>query len=229
MSRAIGYFPDRHQLAKGRIRLLLALLLTCFFVILRPAQCTDTGENAQSILSASPDGKFLLRRRQAESGERGEARKSLEICSAAGKILYAWVSPLGATTALWCPDGRYLAVNDMPGENGDQLRLFFMDSDKISVAPLREPDGRKLRSEVESRHGSFLSKVETVSLRGMDWREGLLWCQLNGSFTPKRQPSIHVPFHHLWVFVLNGSNPPVLKEEWTRTDPREKPVRDAVE
>ena len=41
------------------------------------------------IISTSPDGKFVVRREKTDPGEHGEARKSLEVCSSAGKVLYA--------------------------------------------------------------------------------------------------------------------------------------------
>ena len=177
-------------------------------------------------LSTSPDGKFVVQRTQAESGERGEARKNIEICSASGKVLYAWVSGLGSTAVIWSPDSRYLAVNDMPGESGDLLRLFHLDPEKRTVTPTRESNGKKLQHEEEARHGSFLSSVERVNLRAQEWKEGRLWCRLTGSSHPKRQPMVHVAFHHLWVFSMQGDSSPVLEEEWTLTDPKEKSFRD---
>ena len=180
-----------------------------------------------TTLSKSPDGKFLLCRHQAEASDRGEARKTLSIRSPAGKVLYEWLSPLGATTPLWSPDSRFLAVNDMPGEAGDQLRIFRLDPSGTTALPLRDPDGRKLRADVEKRHGNFLSTVEKVALRASEWKEGRLWCTVTGTFSPKRQPSVHVPFHHLWVYRLNGTNAPVLEQEWTLTDPKERSYRDS--
>ena len=177
------------------------------------------------ILSVSPDGKFLVRREKAEPGEHGEARKNLEICSKSGKILYSWASGLGATTLLWSPDAGYLAVNDMPGEHGDLVRLFALDSVESVVTPLREPDGKKLLREEDLRHGSFLSALDEVHLRAVEWRDDKLWCVLTGSAHPKRQPTVHVPFHRLWVFGLNGIEPPVLQEEWTRDLPGERAER----
>lgn len=166
---------------------------------------------------------------QADPGERGEARKTLEIIGRNGKTLYQWSSPLGATSALWSSDSRHLAVNDAPGDRGDQLRVFALDGSNQRVNPLREPDGPKLRSEVESRHGGFFSALERVTLRSLEWRGDRLWCQVTGTFAPKRQRGIHVPFHYLWVFKVRGEEAPVLEEEWTRTDPKERPVRDPVE
>ncbi len=176
-------------------------------------------------LSVSPDGMFELRRLPAAPGERGEARKELEI-TLQGRVIYQWTSAIGAASILWSPDSKYLAVNEAPGDQGDQLRLFALDSVKPEVTPLREPNGSKLRSEVESRHGNFLSRVDRVSLRAMDWREGRLWCKLSGIFTPKRQSGVHVPFHHLWVLQVNGASDPLLIEEWTLTDPKEQASRD---
>jgi hypothetical protein len=65
-----------------------------------------------------------------------------------------------------------------------------------------------------------------VNLRASDWKEGRLWCQVNGTFSPKRQTSLHVPFHHLRVYRIKDSEPPSLEQEWTLTDPKEKPFRD---
>ena len=183
-------------------------------------------EMGATILSTSPDGKFLLQRKRADSNDHGEAKKCLEIVTSLGKVLYSWISPLGATTALWSPDSQYLALNDMPGDKGDQLRIFAMNAGSLSLTPIREPDGKKLLAEVEARHGSFLSLVDKVSLRALDWRGGRLWCQLEGTFRPKRQSTLKVPFHHLWVFQLNEANPPLMQQEWTLTDPKEKPIRD---
>ena len=182
--------------------------------------------SAPQIISTSPNGKFVVRRTQAESGERGEVRKNIEVCSASGKALYSWISALGSSTMLWSPDNRYLAVNDMPGESGDLLRIFHLDPVKETVIPTREPDGKKLLHEEESRHGSFLSSVERVNLRAQEWKEGRLWCRLTGSSHPKRQPTVHMAFHHLWVFSMQGDVAPLLEEEWTLTDPKEKAVRD---
>jgi len=190
---------------------------------------TEPLDVPRSIISRSPDGIFQLCRMQADPGERGEARKILEITGRNGKILYQWSSPLGATTALWSRDFGHLAVNDAPGDRGDQLRVFALDGANQRVTPLREPDGAKLRSEVESRHGGFFSALERVTLRSLEWKEDRLWCQVTGTFSPKRQRGIHVPFHYLWIFKVHGEEAPVLQEEWTRTDPKERPVRDPVE
>ena len=127
------------------------VLFTLHPVAAVEAVCTP----AANILSTSPDGKFLLRRLEAISGELGEARKEVEITTPSGRVLYKWISPIGATSALWSSDSKYLAVNEAPGDQGDQLRLFALDSSKPLVTSLREPNGRKLRAEVESRHGSF--------------------------------------------------------------------------
>jgi len=97
----------------------------------------------------------------------------------------------------------------------------------VAVTPVRDPDGKKLRQEVETRHGSFLSKVDAVTLRASEWKEGKLWCLLTGTFSPKRQSSVHIPFHHLWVLKLDGNNAPILQEEWTLTDPQEKAYRES--
>ena len=179
------------------------------------------------VLSVSPDNMFELRRLPADSGERGEARKELEI-TVHGRVAYRWTSPIGATSVLWSPESKYLAVNDAPGVQGDQLMVFSLDPMNSSVTALREPNGEKLRTEVESRHGSFLSRVEGVSLRAMDWRQDRLWCKVSGIFTPKRQSGVHVPFHYLWVLQVDGGGVPSLVEEWTLTDPRERSYRDEI-
>jgi hypothetical protein len=197
-------------------------LLLCLLMVASTAFPQES-----TVLSQSPDGKFLLRRQQAEAGDRGEARKTLVICSPDGKVLYEWLSPLGATTALWSGDSRFLALNDMPGEAGDQLRVFYLDPSGSKVLPLRDPDGRKLKAEVDKRHGSFLSSVDKVALRASEWKEGRLWCTVTGTFSPKRQPTVHVPFHHLWVYRIDGTNAPVLEQEWTLTDPKERSYRDS--
>jgi hypothetical protein len=191
-----------------------------------PASSAFPARPVRQTLSTSPDGKFMVCREQAEYGERGEARKRMEICSDSGKELYAWISGLGATTLLWSPDSRYLAVNDMPGEDGDLVRLFHLDPDAGSVTPLREPDGKKLLEEEESRHGSFFSTVERVHLRALEWREGRLWCLFTGSVHLKREPMIHASFHYLWVFAVHGVEAPKRLEEWKRTEPEEVPARD---
>lgn len=186
----------------------------------------QTGAEAGQVLSTSPDGAFQIRRFQADPGERGEARKTLSLITARGKTLYAWDSPLGATTVLWSPDSRHVAVNDMPGEKGDQLFLLAIDSSSQTAIPLRERNGSALTAEVEKRHGSFLSRIEKAVLRASEWKDGHLWCTVTGTFVPKRQPTVHVPFHHLWVYKLNGTNAPLLEQEWTLTDPKERPTRD---
>ena len=205
------------------LRISVALLM--LFMESRGVAQTPQSSSPQTI-ATSPDGKFSVRREQAESGEHGEARKSLEICSASGKVLYSWMGGLGATTALWSPDGHYLAINDMPGESGDLVRIFHLDPEKPAVIPLREPDGKKLLKEVEERHGTFFSTIEGVHFRAEEWREGRLWCLLAGQSHPKRQPAVHVPFHYLWVLGVQGAETPVLVEEWTRTDPKERSYRE---
>jgi hypothetical protein len=206
-----------------------AIMLACLGLFLPGASAGDPETvDPSKVISTSPDGRFRIRRFLSDPGELGQVRKALEIISSEGKTLYGWTSPIGATTGLWSPDGRYLAVNDAPGEGGDQLRVFGLvrsmgPSD--SVQPLREPSASGLRREAEQRHGNFLSSLDSVTLRALEWREGRLWCQVNGSFSPKRNPSVHVPFHDLWVFSLpNGY--PVLEEVWTRSEPKEKAWRD---
>lgn len=212
-------------LLRSREALIAAALVCSCSIDLTSLHAAEVEEGA-TILSTSPDGKFFLQRKRADSNDHGEAKKCLEIVTSSGKVLYSWISSLGATTALWSPDSQYLALNDMPGDKGDQLRIFAMNAGSRSLTPIREPDGKKLLAEVEARHGSFLSLVDKVSLRAFDWRGERLWCQLEGTFRPKRQPTLKVPFHHLWVFQLNGPNPPLLQQEWTLTDPKEKPIRD---
>jgi hypothetical protein len=217
-----SYLKKRPLLGKvGSMHRTFLILL--FLVI----PITALHSQTTSVIAVSPDKKFQLLRQQGESTDRGEARKVLSLCNKEGKILYQWTSGLGTTTALWSPDGHFVAINDMPGEKGDLLRIFALDPATPSVTPLRDPDGKNLRREVETRHGSFLSKVDAVTLRASEWKEGRLWCLLTGTFSPKRQASVHVPFHHLWVFKLEGTNAPLLQEEWTLTDPREKSYRDS--
>jgi len=179
-------------------------------------------------LSQSPDGFFQLRRLPADPGERGEARKILEIIDPGGKTLFQWISPLGVSSAIWSQDSRFLAVNDGPGRGGDQVWIFSLDRNAKRVMPLREPDGKKLKEEMACRHGSFLHFVEAVSFRGLEWRDNRLWCSVNGTHSPKRNRSVHIPFHYLWVLEMSGSSTPLV-EEWTRTDPKEKPFRDPLE
>jgi len=177
-------------------------------------------------LSTSPDGRFLLRREQAESDDLGRVRKSIEICSVDGKVLYSWTSGLGSTTPLWSPDGHYLAVNDMPGDGGDLLRIFYLDPEKPAVIAVRNADGGKLLELVSSRQGNFFTAVEKIHLRAEEWKEGRLWCLLTGVSHAKRQSSLHARFHHLWVLEMKGAEEPALVEDWTRTDPKEKPSND---
>jgi hypothetical protein len=181
------------------------------------------------LLGSSPDGRAQLRRLQAGSGEHGEARKDLRITTPSGDTLYQWTSPLGTTAALWSPDSRYLAVNDGPGDQGDQLRVFRLDlaaPPGERVLPVREPDGGKLHAGMEERHGHFLCGMERVTLRALEWREGRLWCSVSGRYSFRRDPSLHVPFHYLWVMSFPQGAQPVLEEEWVRTDPKERAVRD---
>jgi hypothetical protein len=180
-------------------------------------------------LSNSPDGVFQLRRMQADPGERGEARKALEITDREGKARYRWVSSIGTSSALWSPDSKFLAVNDSPGSGGDQLWIFSLDPVAKRVVPIREPDGKKLRAEVESRHGSFLNLIEGVTLRAQEWKENRLWCYVNGTYSPKRNRTVHVPFHYLWILGMGGGDSTSIVEEWSRTDPKERPVRDPVD
>lgn len=202
-------------------------LILGFFLLLSTGYsvCASDPEHP-AIISTSPDQNFTLCREHAAPGDLGGARKTLSICSRDGKALYEWISGIGTTTALWSPDGRFVAINDMPGEKGDLLRLFALDPIAHSVIPLRDPDGKKLRQEVETRHGSFLSKIDAVTLRASEWKDGKLWCLVSGTFSPKRQTSVHVPFHHLWVLKTDGRNTPSIEQEWTLTDPKEKAYRD---
>lgn len=182
----------------------------------------DVSVESGRMVSTSPDGKFLLFRSCSEPGEHGEARKSLEIRNPDGLALYRWTSPIGSAVALWSPDGAYLAVNDSPGDRGDQLRVFRLEGSK--VVPVREPDGIILRRDVLRRHGNFLSMLREVSLTGLEWREGRLWCRVRGEQSPKRQPDLRVTFHDLWVYSF-GSGNAVLEEVWNRSEPSERAVR----
>lgn len=206
------------------IRSVVPWLLSCCLVTASRAEPGDIADVSEKTVSASPDGRFLLVRSRADSGERGEARKAVEIRSAEGRVLYRWTSPIGSAVALWSPDSAFLAVNDSPGDMGDQLRVFRLDGP--SVIPAREPDGRALRRDAAKRHGNFLSTLGDVSLSAIEWREGRLWCRLHGDQSPRRQPSLRVPFHDLWVFSFPGGNT-VLEEVWSRTEPPERVVRKA--
>jgi len=203
------------------------VMMGIFLLISRGlALCASESEHP-AIISSSPDGKFVVCRQQATSGDLGEVRKTLSIRSRDGKALYEWISGIGTTTALWSPDGKFLAINDTPGERGDLLRLFALNPETTSVMPLRDPDGKKLRQEVETRHGSFLRRIDAATLRASEWKDGRLWCTVTGTFSPKRQPTVHVPFHHLWVYRIDRTNAPVLEQEWTLTDPKERSYRDS--
>lgn len=180
-----------------------------------------------AVLSQSPDAHFQLRRLPADPGEHGEARKTLEIVDREGKTLFQWISPLGASSAFWSQDGRFLAVNDGPGRGGDQVWIFSLDPHARRVISLREPDGKKLMQELQNRHGSFLHVVGGVTFRALEWKENRLWCSLNGNFLPRRNRSLNIPFHYLWVVGMTDGGGVRFLEEWTRTDPKEKPVRDA--
>lgn len=195
----------------------------------RAEELARGSETPAQILSTSPDGMFQIRRRQSDPGEHGEALKILAVTTLGGKTLYEWNSALGATTVLWAADSRHVAVNDMPGEKGDQMFLFAIDPTAGTVAPLRDRSGTRLLSDVEKRHGNFLSRIEKAVLRASDWKGDRLWCTVTGSFVPKRQPTVHVPFHHLWVYRIDGTNAPVIEQEWTLTDPRERATRDLRE
>lgn len=175
-----------------------------------------------------PMEAFQLRRLQAEPGELGEARKTLRITGPGGRVLYEWNSPLGTISAIWNGRTAYLAVNDVPGRQGDQLRVFALDAAKQCVIPLHEPDGVTVRAEVEPRHGGFFSTVDKVIIRCVEWKEGRLWCQVTGTFATKRQRGIHVPFHYLWVFRVSGEDPPAFEEKWVRTFSMELTVRDPL-
>jgi hypothetical protein len=178
------------------------------------------------VISNSPDGLFSLKKNEAVPGERGEAMQRSELCNAEGKVLYAWISPIGSSTALWSPDHRYLAVNEMPGREGDQLRVMSLGEGK-QVICLREPDGRLLKTEVEKLHGGFLRGIGRVSLHAWQWEGGRLWCRLGGEFSLIRQPQIRIPFHFLWVLRMErgGAAGAVLDQEWELTLPKERPSR----
>lgn len=196
------------------------------FALILAATAEGKSEGWGAVLSQSPDAHFQLRRLPADPGEHGEARKSLEIADREGKTLFQWISPLGASSAIWSQDSRFLAVNDWPGRGGDQVWIFSLDRHAKRVIPLREPDGKKLMQELEDRHGSFLHLVGGLTFRALEWRENRLWCSLNGNFLPKRNRSVQIPFHYLWVMgEVDGGEVRCL-EEWTRTAPKERPVRD---
>lgn len=192
--------------------------------VLSPTALAEVDDHLKQpkVISIAPDEGYQLRRLPAESGDRGQAQKAMEITSKTGKILYRWVSPIGAVTALWSPDSTFLAVNEAPGDRGDQLRVFRIGNDQ--VIPAREPSAVQLRSAVEEKHGSFLSRLEEASIRGIEWRDGKLWCDVHGSMSPKRQPTVRVPFHDLWVFSFKTGEL-VIEEVWSRTEPRERAYR----
>jgi|GEM_PF-594049 len=202
-----------------------AFLLIASRGLAQSPEPTPTPSPTPQLLGASPDGKFLVRREQAESDDLGRVRKSIEICSNTGKVLYSWTSGLGSTSFLWSPDGEYLAVNDMPGDAGDLVKVFHLDPEKPTVIPVRNADGKKLLQVVESRQGNFFIGIEKVQLRAQEWREGHLWCLLTGVSHAKRQSSLHAPFHHLWVFEMKGDEEPILTEDWTRSEPKEQLIK----
>lgn len=206
--------------------MLLTVMIGRFLPAVALAGPSAPGVEAEHVVSVSPDGGFLLVRSRAEPGERGGAMKSVEIRNSAGRTLYRWISPIGAAVPYWSPDSAFLAVNDSPGERGDQLRVFQLDKSG-GVIPVREPNVLLLREEAGKRHGNFLSRLGDVSLTAVEWREGRLWCLLHGIVSPKRQPSLHVPFHDLVVYSF-GSGTAVLQEVWSRTEPGERAVRDDV-
>jgi len=179
-----------------------------------------------TVLSQSPDAHFQLRRLPADPGEHGEARKTLEIADWEGKTLFQWISPLGASSAIWSQDSRFLAVNDGPGRVGDQVWMFSLDPHAKRVISLREPNGIKLRDELEKRHGSFLHLVGGLTFRALEWRDNRLWCSLNGNFLPRRNKSVQIPFHYLWVLGSADGEGVRCLEEWTRTDPKERAISD---
>lgn len=203
------------------VTLLVALLAGFFIPATVDAQAVIAREQAK-VISVAPDGAHVLRRLPEETGERGQAQKAMEIATQSGKVLYRWVSPIGAVTVLWSPDGSYLAVNEAPGEGGDQLRVFKVGN--TEVIPVREPSSLQLRRAVEERHGSFLSQLDEVVIRGIEWRDGRLWCDVHGSQFPKRQPSVRVPFHDLWVLSFRRDEP-LVEEVWSRTEPHERAYR----
>ena len=204
---------------------IIFLLVASGIPLQRPVSAVElSGESW--VISVSPDGSFLVKKSAAAPGERGEAMQRSELCDAKGKVLYAWISPIGSSTALWSPDHRYLAVNEMPGIAGDQLRILSLEGDKQGTR-LREPDGRLLKATVEKLHGGFLRGVSRVSLHAWQWEGGRLWCRLGGEFSLIRQPQIRIPFHFLWVLRMEagGAAGPVLDQEWEMTLPKERPSR----
>ena len=202
----------------------MSVVTICVFHPIVGLADTDLGEQ---VLSVSPDGMFQLRRLRAGPGELGEARKTLEITAPNGKVLYQWYSPLGATSAVWRQDSLYLAINDAPGIQGDQLWIFRLDlaaNDGNRVAVVREPDGKRLLGEIQLRHGSFLSRVEKVSIRAIEWRDGRLWCAVSGNSVPKRHPTVRVPFYYLWVLAFSSESEPLIDEEWIRSAANKVPL-----
>lgn len=207
-------------------RVMIALLVSAWNILAQEPVISPTLSPAPQVLTLSPDGKFLVQRERAESGAHGEARKRLEICSKSGTVLYAWESELGVTTLLWSPNSRYLAVNDMPGVQGDLVRVFALNPLKPEVTSVREPNGKKLLLDEEKQHGTFLSSVDQVMLRASEWREGRLWCLLTGSVHSKREPMVHILFRRMLVYGFRGTDFPMMEEEWTRTLPKGCPMRD---
>lgn len=188
----------------------------------------DNLQRTSQTLSKSPDGTLMLRRSQSEPGEKGNALKSLEIVSAEGRVLYQWTSAIGPSGCIWSPDSLFLAVNDSPGDEGDELRVFGITGDRgreLKVIPLREANGKKFRHEVEQRHAGFLSSLKSATIRAWTWHDGRLWCRVTGYSSPKRYPSIKVPFHDLWVMTFHSGCEPAIEEEWSRSLPAEKPIR----
>lgn len=202
-----------------------SIFFLCALILAATSPARSEGERV-TLLSQSPDAHFQLRRLPADPGDHGEARKTLEITDREGKTLFQWISPLGASSAIWSQDSRFLAVNDGPGRGGDQVWIFSLDPLASRVISLREPDGKKLLDELANRHGTFLHLVGGLTFRALEWRENRLWCSLNGNFLPKRNRSVHIPFHYLWVMGMADGGVMGCLEEWTRTDPKERPVKD---
>ena len=207
-------------------RLFVFILLSASGIALQRPVLASESLSEGRIIAVSPNGAFLLKKNAAAPGEQGEAMQRSELCNAKGKVLYAWISPIGSSTALWSPDHRYLAVNEMPGIAGDQLRILSLEGDKHGTC-LREPDGRLLKAAVEKLHGGFLRGVSRVSLHAWQWEGGRLWCRLGGEFSLIRQPQVRIPFHFLWVFGMrgDGSSGAALEQEWEMTLPKERPLR----
>lgn len=142
--------------------------------------------------------------------------KSVSFVGPEGKVRYQWISPLGPTTVIWNDDSRLVAVSDSMDRTGD--RLWILRNTGEGIVPLRKPDGVLLKREIEVRHGSFFSSLDQVMLRPFMWRDGRLWCEASGTFIPRSNQQVRVPFRYLWVFRVTELEAS-LEEEWTKSFP----------